>query len=146
MIVIVFTGQGAAKADDTIHFGQRLGQLVAVTLSHAARDHHAGASLATVDEGQGHINGFLPRRLDECARIHENQIGVGRRCGWPHPVGQQFAREFVGINLILRTPERLDPEAFRHGGPRYPPPPRDRPAKPWVAYFLATNHCDWTLQ
>ena len=67
----------AREPDDRVDLGQRGGELVAVALGHAAGDHELRARLAaSADERQDGVDRLLACRLDERARVDDDQVGV----------------------------------------------------------------------
>ena len=108
-----------AEAGDLVDLGQRLGQLVAVALGHAAGDDQPGAGLALVVEREDRVDRLLARLLDERARVDDDEVGRRRVVGRRHPVGQQRADQLVAVDLVLGAAQGLDVEPLPHGQPGY---------------------------
>ena len=111
--------EGNAEPGDPIDLRQGGGELVAVALGHASGDDQAAAVAPPLVEGEHRVDRLLAGRLDERARVDDDEVGrlgVGRRT---QPVGDQRADELVGVDLVLGTTKRLDVEAPGHGLPGY---------------------------
>ena len=73
--------QVVAEAGDEVDLGQRVAQLVAVALRHAAGHDEAGAAAPALGQAQDRVDRLLARRLDEGARVDDDEVGgvgVGR--------------------------------------------------------------------
>ncbi len=108
------TGQGRPERRHQIHLGQGLGQLVAVALGHAAGHHQPGAVPAGVGQGQDGVHRLLAGRLDEGARVDHHQVGLLGGAGRLVAVGHQRPDQLVGVHLVLRAAQRLDPVPLGH--------------------------------
>ena len=111
--------QRHAEPGDLVDLGQRGGQLGAVALGHAAGDDEPGAVATQLGEGEHGVDRLLPGRLDEGARVDDDEVGGAGVVSGLHPVGEQRADQLVRVDLVLRAAQRLDVEALGHGGPRY---------------------------
>ena len=100
----------AREADDRVDLGQRGRELVAVALGHAAGDDELGPGLAGVAEGEDGVDRLLARRLDERARVDDDEVGVVGAVGGHQAVGQEARDDLVGVDGVLRAAERLDVE------------------------------------
>ena len=81
-----------AEAGDLIDFRQGGGQLVAVALGHASGDDEAASVAPPLVEGEHRVDRLLAGRLDERARVDDDEVGrlgVGRRA---QAVGEQACR------------------------------------------------------
>ena len=96
------------ESDDGVGLRQRGRELLAVALGHAPRDDHAGAGLAAVGERERDVDRLLACGLDEGARVHDDEVGLGGRCGRGQAVGEQRGDDLVGVDRVLRTAERFD--------------------------------------
>ena len=65
-----------AKPDHRVGLGQRGRELVAVALGHAAGDDELGAGPLRVGERERDVDRLLAGRLDERARVHDDEIGL----------------------------------------------------------------------
>ena len=79
----------AREPDDGIGFGQRGGQLVAVALGHAAGQHELRAGLLRIGERERDVDRLLAGRVDERARVDDDEVGVLGRGRGREPVGEQ---------------------------------------------------------
>ncbi|GAA2790579.1 hypothetical protein GCM10020219_072450 [Nonomuraea dietziae] len=86
------------EGDDRAGLGQRLGQLVAIALGHAARGDHLGAR---VRRGQQRVDGVLLRRVDEAAGVDDDDVWV---VVTQLPTGSVESRgELLGVDLVARA-------------------------------------------
>ena len=108
-----------AEPGDLVDLGERLGELGSVPFGHAAGDDEARTVAALPVEGEDRVDALAPRVFDERTRVDDDQVGRARVVGRLHPVGEQRADQFVGVDLVLGTAERLDVEALRHVDPGY---------------------------
>ena len=81
-----------------VHLGQRVTELVAVALGHAAGHDEAGAGPAPVGEVQDGLDRLLAGGLNEGARVHDDEVGAGR----DPPRGGTRARQ--GALRVCRSP------------------------------------------
>ena len=105
-------GHGIGESRDGVDLGDRVADLAAVALGETAGDDETGAVLAAVGQRQDRVDRLLARRLDEGARVDDDDVGIGRR--GHEPIGQERAGELVGIDLVLRAAQCLHPEAPCH--------------------------------
>ncbi|GAA5012007.1 hypothetical protein GCM10025734_57110 [Kitasatospora paranensis] len=106
------------EAEHAVGLGQRLGELLAVALGHAAdRDDGLGpaVTLEVVGLQQG-VDGVLLGGLDEPAGVDHGDVGVGGIVDELPAVGLQSPGEFLGVHLVAGASERDkgDSTAFRH--------------------------------
>jgi hypothetical protein len=129
------------EARHGIRLGQRVGQLLAVALGQAARDHEAGAPGLAPGQVQDDLDGLLPGLLDERAGVHDDEVGRRGVVDGRHPVGQQGPDELVRVDLVLRAAQGLDEERAvpRHGAQGYPWPPRGPACAPAPPRRLLSN-------
>ena len=66
-----------AEAADSVHLGQRRGQLAAVALGHAAGDDEARPVPPALVQGQDRVDRLLPGVLDEGAGVDDDEVGGG---------------------------------------------------------------------
>ena len=94
-----------AGADDRVHFGNLLANLVAKALDQAAGDDQAlrAAEFLVFGHLQDGVDGFLLRRLDEAAGIDDEHVGfVGARRQFV-AVARQNAHHDLAIDEVLGT-------------------------------------------
>ena len=97
------------EAGHEIDLGEGLAQLVAVALGHAARHDQAGSRAAPVGQGQDGVDGLLAGGIDERARVDHDEIGrLGVR-GGAVALCSEIALQLVGVDLVLRAPQGLQP-------------------------------------
>ena len=109
-----------AEPADRVDLGQRGRQLVAVPLGHAAGDDELGAGPLGVGQRQRDVDRLLARRFDERAGVHDDEVGIVGAGGRLETVGEQRRDDLVGVDRVLRTPQRLDPEGLcTHRGTGY---------------------------
>ncbi len=97
------------EAGHEIDLGESVVQLVAVPLGHAARDDQAGAGAAAISQVQDGVDRLLTSGLDEGARVDHDEVGrLGVR-GAAVSLRSEIALELVGIDLVLRAPQGLQP-------------------------------------
>ena len=101
---------GNAEAGDGVSLRKGVSELLAVALGHAAGDDEAGARPAGVAQGQDGLDRLLSGGLDEGAGVDNHDVGLVGGCRRHQTVGDQRAHELVGIDLVLRAAERLDPK------------------------------------
>ncbi len=103
------SGELVPEAGDEIDLGQGVAQLLAVPLGHAAGDDQAGAGAAPVSQVQDGVDRLLAGRLNEGARVDHDEVGrLGIR-GAAVSLRSEIALELVGIDLVLRAPQGLQP-------------------------------------
>ena len=68
---------------------------------------------APLVEGEHGVDRLLAGRLDERARVDDDEVGRLGVVGRAQPVGEQRADQLVGVDLVLRATKRLDVEASR---------------------------------
>ncbi len=107
-------GDRHPEPDHGVDFWQSRGQLVAVALGHASRDDQLGAIAATLAEGENRVDRLLAGLVDERTGVDHHEIGGGRIGRRPHAIGRQRADQLVAVDLVLRTPQRLDPVRSWH--------------------------------
>ena len=94
---------------DEVDLGQGVAQLVAVALRHASGDHEAGAGPAPVGQRQDGLDRFLAGGVDEGTGVDHNEIGRVRALGAVIPLSSEIALQLVGVDLVLRAPQGLQP-------------------------------------
>ena len=102
----------AREADDGVDLGQRGGELVAVALGHAAGHDQARSRLAGVAEREDGVDRLLAGGLDERAGVDDDEIGAVGVVGGHETVREEARHDLVGVDRVLRTPQRLDPEGL----------------------------------
>lgn len=120
------------EAEHTVRLGQRLGELLAVALGHAADGHYGLGSaviLQIVGFQQG-IDGVLLGGLDETTGVDDGDIGIGGFLDELPAVRCQAACELLRVHLVTGTAksDKGDGTAFGHR----PQPTLSRPP-PWRA-------------
>ena len=105
-----------ADADDGVHLGDLLDDLLLVALGQTAGDHHfeAGVLLLVLAGQEDVLDGFGLGRLDEPAGVDEDRVGL-RRVGHSGVPGlEQRVAENVGVHLVFRAAERNDGNIHRY--------------------------------
>ena len=92
-----------------VDLGQGVAQLVAVALGHAAGHDQAGADAAAVGQIEHGVDRLLAGRLNESARVHDDEVRVVRVRGTAVPLRMEVPLELVGVHLVLRTAQGLQP-------------------------------------
>jgi hypothetical protein len=103
-----------AETGDRIGLGERLGQVGAVALGQAPRDHQLGRRGLSVGQREDHVDRLLAGVLDEGAGVDDDQVGVVGRGGGNEPVGEHRPGQLVRVDLVLRTAQRLHPKGAGH--------------------------------
>jgi hypothetical protein len=111
-----------AETGDLVDLRKRRCQFLAVPFGHAAGDDEAGTVAALPVECEDRVDRLASRVVDECAGVHDDQVGKGSVVGGLHAVREERADQLVGIDVVLRAAERLDVEPLGHDQPRYPAP------------------------
>ena len=75
--------------------------------------HELGAGRLRVGERERDVDRLLAGRLDERARVHDDEVGSPARRRGHETVGEQGRDDLVGVDGVLRAAERLDVEARR---------------------------------
>ena len=102
-------GELGPEAGHEIDLGEGLAQLVAVALGHAARHDQAGSRSAPVGQGQDGVDRLLAGGIDERARVDHDEIGRLRVRGGAVALCSEIALQLVGVDLVLRAPQGLQP-------------------------------------
>ena len=105
------SGELGSEPRHEVHLGQGVAQLVAVALGHAAGHDQAGAVPAPVGEGQDGVDRLLAGRIDEGAGVHDDEVGRLRIGGGAVSLRGEAALQLVGVHLVLRAPQGLQPVA-----------------------------------
>ena len=103
--------QVLAEASHEVNLRQRVGELLAIALCHAAGDHKPRALSADVAQGEDGLDGLLSGGLDEGAGVDDDEIGIGGVVSRHVALRRELADELVGVHLVLRTAEGLKPVA-----------------------------------
>ncbi len=97
------------ETDEVVDFGNLFGELFPVLLHHAAR-HDDAVDLPRFlprDLAEDRLDGLLLRRVDEAARVHDDDARLlGIREGQPLPL--QMPQHHLGIDEVLRASQRHD--------------------------------------
>ena len=88
---------------------QGVSELFAVALGHAAGDDQASSRPPDVGQGQDGVDRLLAGRFDEGASVDDDQVGLLRPGSPVVTVSLQGPGQLVGVHLVLRASERLQP-------------------------------------
>jgi len=136
---VVYEGEGepfVMHTGDHVHLGQGGGQLVAVTLGQAAGDGQTGPHGTGLGQLQDGVDGLLAGRLDEGARVDDDQVGGLRAVGPLVPLRLEAAAQLLRVDLVLGAAQGLEPVA--HDLPAYWRPGGTLP--PGGRLLLAAEH------
>jgi hypothetical protein len=98
-----------------IHLGHLAGELLGVALREAPRDHEAlaGAGLLVVRHLEDRVDRLFLRFADEAARVHDDDLGVGRVVHVLEAGAARDAEHDLGVDPVLGAAE-----AYKMNGAR----------------------------
>ena len=108
-----------AGAEHGVDLRDLLLQLIAIALRHAAGDDEppAGAVFLVLGHFENRVDRLLLRRIDECARVDDDHVGVRRILRQLVPRPLREPEHHFGVDEVFRTTE--GDEANLHGYSRY---------------------------
>ena len=110
-------GERRPEAGHEIDLGEGVAQLVPVPLGHATGHHQACARPAVFGQGQDGVDRLLAGGVNEGARVDHDEVGLLGVRGAAVPLCSEIALQLVGVDLVLRAPQGLQPveaHAFTH--------------------------------
>jgi hypothetical protein len=105
-------------AEEVVHLGHLLGQLLGVPLGEAAGYHQALAAPALLVAGhlQDGVHRLLLGLPDEAAGVHHDHLGVGGVRHHPMAGVGEVPEHDLGVDPVLGAPERDEVDGLAGGG------------------------------
>ena len=99
----------ASEPGHEVNLGEGVAELIAVALRHAAGHDQPCPGGPLLGDAQHGVDRLLAGRLNEGARVDDHQVGqteIGRAVV---PLRLEVTLELVGVHLVLRAPQGLEP-------------------------------------